>query len=285
MRFFIFFAHLLAVCFLVGCQGMAQVISPASQNISLHTTGRIIDTRTQRQISVTELLNALGQYQYILLGEEHDNALHHQIETALIKQLEQQRPLSAVVIEMMDVGQQALISQTQKELHTCCQYSPSQIRQKLHWAKWDWSQYQDFIVSRMNSNTPLLGANLTEPEIQTLMQGAQPLQGNLSIRPSVQQKIAQLVQSHHTIDANLLAKRVQIQQFRDRRMAETLQKQTALSVLVAGNHHVQKDIGVPLHLADYAQQQQKPLPNVTIMLKSAVENTNVSQADYVWITN
>lgn len=50
----------------------------------------------------------------------------------------------------------------------------------------------------------------------------------------------------------ILNKMVQIQQFKDRRMAEkSYLKSKHQAVLIAGRNPVDKDFGVPLHIDDY----------------------------------
>ncbi|WP_150539003.1 ChaN family lipoprotein [Actinobacillus vicugnae] len=273
------FSLLLAMSiFLFGCAQKA--VSEAQ----LHSLGHIIDLKTKQTISLTELLTRLATYTYVLIGEEHDQFVHHQIESYLVQNLEQKRPLAAVVVEMLAVDQQAQVTQLQT---TRTPLSAQQTAQQIDWRNWDWKLYQHFILSRLASRTPLVAANLTDAEIQTLYTGAKPLRGKISTAPQVQQQLTQLIQQHHPMQPELLAKALSVQQFRDRRMAEMLVKNaknsTAYTVLVAGNNHVRKDLGVPLHLQDFDPQNQAK--TISIMLKSQrTEPVTLQQADYVWFT-
>ncbi|OQS61457.1 hypothetical protein ASU3_01550 [Actinobacillus suis] len=266
--------------FLLGC---AQKSLSEQQ---LHSLGNIIDLKTQQSLSLSELLQRLPTYTYVLIGEEHDQPVHHQIETYLVQKLEQKRPLAAVVLEMLSVDQQAQISHLQQsQTPLFAEEIPAQIG----WKHWDWHQYQDLIISRLSSTTPLIAANLTETEVKTLYAGAQPLRGSISVTPQVQTQLAQLIQAHHTLPTDILEKTVTVQQFRDRRMAEMLvkntQNSTAYALLVAGNNHVRKDLGVPLHLQDFDKKNKAK--TISIMLKSQYSEAKavtLQQADYVWFT-
>lgn len=266
--------------FLFGC---AQ--KPLSEQ-QLHSLGNIVDLGTQQRLTLSELLQRLPAYTYVLIGEEHDQPVHHQIETYLMQKLEQKRPLAAVVLEMLSVDQQAQINQLQQ------QQTPlfaEEIPAQIGWKYWDWHQYQDLIISRLSSTTPLIAANLTEAEVKTLYAGAQPLRGSISVTPQVRTQLAQLIQTHHPLPPNILEKAVTVQQFRDRRMAEMLvkntQNSTAYVLLAAGNNHVRKDLGVPLHLQDFDHKNKAK--TISIMLKSQgseAESVTLQQADYVWFT-
>ncbi|VEI48256.1 putative iron-regulated lipoprotein [Actinobacillus equuli] len=200
--------------FLFGCAH-----KPLSEQ-QLHSLGNIVDLKTQQPIRLSELLQKLPAYSYVLIGEEHNQPVHHQIETYLVQKLAQKRPLAAVILEMLSVDQQAKINQLQQQTTLLAEEVPAQIG----WKHWDWHQYQDLIISRLSSTIPLIAANLTETEVKTLYAGAQPLRGSISVTPQVRMQLAQLIQAHHSLPPNILEKAVTVQQFRDRRMAEMLVK-------------------------------------------------------------
>ena len=271
---------LISSIFLFGCAH-----KPLSEQ-QLHSLGNIVDLSTQQHLTLSELLQRLPAYTYVLLGEEHDQPVHHQIEAYLMQKLEQKRPLAAVVLEMLSVDQQVQINQLQQQQTALF---AEEIPAQIGWKHWDWHQYQDLIVSRLSEATPLIAANLTEAEIKTLYDGAQPLRGSISVTPQVRTQLAQLIQAHHPLPPNILEKAVTVQQFRDRRMAEMLVKNTpnstAYALLAAGNNHVRKDLGVPLHLQDFDHKNKAK--TISIMLKSQRSEAaaiTLQQADYVWLT-
>ncbi|WGE52568.1 ChaN family lipoprotein [Actinobacillus equuli] len=266
--------------FLFGCAH-----KPLSEQ-QLHSLGNIVDLKTQQPIRLSELLQKLPAYSYVLIGEEHNQPVHHQIETYLVQKLAQKRPLAAVILEMLSVDQQAKINQLQQQQTTLL---AEEVPAQIGWKHWDWHQYQDLIISRLSSTIPLIAANLTETEVKTLYTGAQPLRGSISVTPQVRMQLAQLIQAHHSLPPNILEKAVTVQQFRDRRMAEMLvkntQNSTAYALLVAGNNHVRKDLAVPLHLQDFDHKNKAK--TISIMLKSQrseAETVTLQQADYVWFT-
>lgn len=126
------------------------------------------------------------------------------------------------------------------------------------------------------------------------MFGAVPLKGFYSTELAIKEKIGELIMNQHDLscaeDCRKIIKMVEVQQFRDHRMAEKLKKSAPISILVAGNNHVRKDIGVPIHLMDYyLEPEGKQTPNshsVSLMMKSDNnEPVTIHQADFLWITH
>lgn len=71
---------------------------------------------------------------------------------------------------------------------------------------------------------------------------------------------------------------VTVQQFKDRRMAEALIKGGKTTLLIAGNFHVNKAVGVPLHLADLGQKQL-----IVISLAKKSSDIDLQESDYIWL--
>ena len=68
-----------------------------------------------------------------------------------------------------------------------------------------------------------------------------------------------------------------IQQQRDMRMAEALAAAPAPSLLLAGNFHVRRDLGVPVHVEGEA-------PVVIMLHEAGKPMPGPEQADYLWLT-
>ncbi|WGE79078.1 hypothetical protein [Actinobacillus equuli] len=56
--------------FLFGCAH-----KPLSEQ-QLHSLGNIVDLKTQQPIRLSELLQKLPAYSYVLIGEEHNQPVH-----------------------------------------------------------------------------------------------------------------------------------------------------------------------------------------------------------------
>lgn len=273
-RFFSYLTYILTTFFILGCTVSPQ---PLSQK-DVDSVGQLIDLKTNQSIYVEQLLSQLSTQDYILIGEEHDQPLHHQIELYLFKQLAQKMKLHSVAFEMLQVDQQPLINKIQFSRTTFS--SDDEWKKAIKWKKWDWTMYRNLIIEGLQSNSHVLATNLTDQEVEILLQGAHPLKGTFSISNKVKHKIAQLLSSTNQHLPYPIENMVSVQQFRDRRMAEQLIKNAlSTSLLIAGNHHVNKEIGVPLHIAEYDKTKKVAV----LMLKTEKEDITSSQADYLWL--
>lgn len=258
---------------LLGCSTPSQPFAVKDAE----AVGQIIDLKTNQPISVTDLIAQLTAQDYILIGEEHDQRIHHQIELFLFNQLSQITKVNLLALEMLNVEQQLFIDEIQANQHLSL--SDYELQKAIQWKNWDWSMYGDLIVAGLGSQAHLIATNLTDIEVSTLLKGAEPLKGTISVSDRVKQSIANLLTSHH--NPYPIENMVAVQQFRDRRMAEKLVKNAAsMGVLIAGNHHVNKEIGVPLHISEYDKTKKVTV----LMLKTEREGVTSSQADYLWLT-
>lgn len=265
---------IISLFFLTACQ-------QAFETVSADQLGKIYDLRTGQTLMPTEFADKIAPAPRLLLGEQHDNLKHHQAHFWLLQQLQQKRPQGSVLMEMLSVDQQPLIAKLTPE-QTACDCLPEQ----LNWKKsWNWAFYGEIVKTVLQQRTPLVATNLTADEVQTLMRGAEPIKGNRSTAPEVQQAIAGLISQSHSFDATsgqdqeIIRKMVQVQQFRDRRMAEKVASSPTPSVLIAGNHHINRRLGVPLHLSDLAPN----LNTISVLFGNNPNSVNADNADYYWL--
>lgn len=264
----------ISLFFICGCQ------TPFTE-ISDEQLGTIYDLRHHRTLSPKQFLTEIAASQHLLIGEQHDNRRHHQAQFWLLQQLQHIRPQGSVLMEMLSVDQQPLIAKITPE-QAACRCLPEQLNWKQ---SWNWAFYGEIVKTVLQQRTPLVATNLTAEEVQTLMRGAEPLNGNRSTAPQVQQAITELITQSHGFDdgtsgqnQEIIRKMVQIQQFRDRRMAEKIVSSPTPNLLIAGNHHINRQFGVPLHLADLAPS----LTVVTVLLGENPNSVNAQNADYYW---
>lgn len=72
-------------------------------------TGEITNLHTGESLTARELLIILGKQQRVIVGEQHDNIVHHQIEHWLIEELPTQRPQGSLLLEMINPDQQVKV--------------------------------------------------------------------------------------------------------------------------------------------------------------------------------
>lgn len=212
----------------------------------------------------------------LLVGEVHDAPEHQALQTRLVTELAQQQLLAALVLEMAEQGRDTEgISPNASE---------AAVRARLGWDQsagtggWSWETYRAVVMAAVRAGVPVLGGNLPRSQLRAVM--ADPRLDTV-LDPSSLDRLRERVREGHCdlLPAHQIAPMARVQIARDKAMAHTVQ--TALRaersvVLIAGNEHVRKDMGVPRHL---------PSALPFKVLQATPESTAVptaQQSDAVW---
>lgn len=254
-----------------------------TDNASIIGSAHIVNTHTGKLITAETLLIELASQPRIIIGEKHDNQYHHEIEYWLITQLPQKRPQGAVLLEMLTSSQQVLVNNTQKRYSETEYLRDKRLMAILKWNPgWPWKWYGNIVKKELSADYSLLATNIDREEIIHAYQNPLILEGKKSTEPSVRQFIQETIQVSHgnTLDKTHYEKMTDIQQLRDRTMAQRLLDAPTPALLIAGSFHASKVMGVPLHIADLAPDEK-----VTVVIM-AEEGSNIAplHADYLWIT-
>ncbi|MGX2969473.1 ChaN family lipoprotein [Ursidibacter sp. B-7004-1] len=259
--------------FIMGCQQSVK-------EVDADKLGKIVDLRTGQTFTPIQWLESVASKQHLLVGEKHDNLTHHQAQYWLVDQLNQKRKQGALLLEMLRVDQQPLVDRIAMDF---AKYR-SNLTASLNWqASWQWDFYQDIVQHPLEHQYALVATNLTKDEVSQLLRGAEPLKGYVSTDKQVKQQLAEIIIQSHQCECDAsephIQKMVEVQQFRDRRMAEKLLKSHTPNILIAGNHHINRQYGVPKHLTDLSPNQKF----TTILLSNKNHTYTQADSDYVWI--
>lgn len=197
-------------------------------------------------------VSASAQSTIYLLGEVHDNPKAHAERFNLIKSLVAKDFRPAIAMEQFDRENQAKLS----EAMSSCKNANCVIR-KAGGRGWEWNFYKPVIEIALKLRLPIIAANLSSTETMKIVSNGleaaisnevlrdfnldRPLDSDLFEK----QKIA-IDDGHCRILPNSAFKgMVNAQVARDVWMAKTIRENSANGlILLAGNGHVQKDIGV-----------------------------------------
>lgn len=247
-------------------------------------SGRIWDIRAQRWVSTPELEQRLKGARFVLLGEVHDNALHHSLRRDLIAALIRDDRRPAIAMEQFDRENQAALQRAQRD--------PAPTPESLKTAGrfdargWNWSFYEPIIRLALDHRLTVYAANLSRADaFRVSTQGAAAVLGAAAAStlhldrplPDVARlKLEQIIEEGHCGKAprDILPGIVAAQRTRDAVMAQTLQAQ-APAILIAGNGHVRRDFGVPHYLAQYPQGK-----DVLVVSFLEVDATQTAPTDY-----
>lgn len=222
--------------------GLAQA-SPAQGN-AVSGVNRIRDLRRNTWLNSNDLLTRLMESPALIIGETHDNPEHHRLERWLIAQLTARQALGGVAMEMLDSEQQALLDQIPDDIRQTM--SDAQWQDALDWQRgWEWSAYGPTLKLALSLGVPVRGANLTAVEIRELVK--------LNLAPELPLVVARsqrqaLIEGHcGMLPEDMLNGMLAVQVARDQAMAAALDALPPASVLVCGNGHARRDVGVALH--------------------------------------
>jgi len=194
---------------------------------------------------------------WLLFGEQHDQ-LDPKVQVAAeITRLAGRGELGGVVLEMAERGRDT------RGLPASA--SEGQMRDALGWGEksgWPWADYAPVVRAAVAAGVPVWGGNLARSALRPIMN--EPLIEAL-ISPGARAKLAIVVRDSHCqqIPPERVAAMVRVQIARDAAMAQTLLEagQATLGesaeadrrrhphvVLLAGEQHVGRDRGIPIHL-------------------------------------
>jgi uncharacterized iron-regulated protein len=240
---------------LSGCLSLSDKPELTLQQHKL--VGKIWDPRQHAFIDKPAVLERISETEYLLLGERHDNPVHHQLQTWFIQQLRAKQSQASVSFEMIDVGQA-------KHLAEKPPGSADQLITVLNQTETNWryeTNYRDLFSEVMAAGYPVYAANLNRKQLmQIIMQGEENLPGAykemLDKTPLSKAQLnslqVEIREAHcNMLDDNMTNNMVLGQRLRDAIMAHSLSKsRSAIKVLIAGSGHVRNDRGVPFYLND-----------------------------------
>lgn len=255
--------------------------------------GEIAAVETGSSLTEGALISALEEQldsgAYILIGEKHDNPDHHQLESKLLKQFAQ--PQVAVVFEMLDDQQASVLPGLRSTPDL------EQLKEQLKWPGkgWSWADYGPLFQQVLRQSASLVAGNIDRQRIKKIYR-----EGEAAVKSDARfQTMSDTAESHTPALLDLvyeshcqqmprehLSPMVTIQLAKDASMASAL-ADSKKGILIAGNVHARKDVGVAAHLTLRGKR------SVTLLLLEVQDGLPVisdypevreGQADYVWFT-
>ncbi|MEZ1319446.1 ChaN family lipoprotein [Pseudomonas fluorescens] len=259
---------------------LAGLMLSACQHVSAPppVVADIRDLHSGQALSAQELVVRLASASRLIVGEQHDNRDHHEVQGWLLQALGDQRPQGSLLLEMLTPDQQTRVDDVRR-----APTLPADLPDALAWQSgWDWSLYGPIVRFALTQPYPLLAANLEAAEVRAVYADQPTLSGaRTNAEPVRAALLAQVSESHcGLLPESQMPAMLAVQQQRDRRMAERLLAAPAPALLLAGGYHARKDVGAPIHALDLGETQA---PTVLMLAQRGTEVT-AAEADYVWYT-
>lgn len=264
---------------LAACQSASSTTS-APAAASVEECACIVDTASGSTLTPAQLIARIRNASIVIVGEEHTNVRHHQIEQWLLKNLNQSRPQGSVLLEMIDISQQDAVNRVKQASASGMSVSATRAAEAMRWnSGWPWDLYRDLVMTALEGPWPLLAANISRQQVNELYQRPTFPSGERSSRPQVHEALSAIIYLMHDgkISGEQVTAMMAIQQNRDRFMAQQLIQAPRPALLIAGGYHAAKDTGVPLHLADLGAEKPR-----VVMLTTDGTTLTAKQADYIW---
>ena len=212
------------------------------------------------------LLQRLRGARYVLLGEIHDNAQQHALRAVLLRRLLSDGVPSVVVFEPIDREHSAALGAA--AIATPHDVEAVITAGGLDRAGWRWPLHRPVFVAALDGGAALAGGNLSRTDASRLVRGGAP-QAPADLRalidpvldtrwtPEQQAELLHQVDVGHcgALPKSMLAPMALAQRARDAALALAMVQAArqaapgARVVLIAGNGHVRRDLGVPHDLA------------------------------------
>lgn len=210
-----------------------------------------------RQVTTSELFDAVAKARWVLLGEKHDNAAHHLIQSGIVAAMGQQGRRPAVVWEMAEPEHDPALKAAR--LETLADLGPAIAWEKRGWPSW--LEYQPIAVQALTYGMTMAAGD-APPQIRRTIGKGGELDSDTAGRIGWARAYAEdqrrdltelLVQSHcGTLPEAALPGMANVQRLRDAWIAGVMKDEGGRdgAILIAGAQHIRKDRGVPWHLGE-----------------------------------
>lgn len=234
-----------ACALLAGCAAVPH--APATA-----LAGRIWDAQAGHFVEEPELARRIRKARYVLLGEVHDNPAHHESRARLIGGLS---PQTEIFFEQFDRPRDAALREAQR----AGAGADALARAGQMDAGWNWPLYRPLVEAALAGRQPVRAANLPNAETRRIAGAGKLGTADAALADALARSHwteaderalhEEIVESHcRALPARLAPAMALAQRARDATMALALADSPGNAVLLAGNGHVRRDLGVPRYL-------------------------------------
>ena len=250
--------------------------------------GTILDAQG-RELSETALVAKLAGADIVVLGEVHDNKLHHARQARLVAALAPAGLAFEMVPEASEEGVQVFLTEGG---------SPDEIGPAIGWERMGWPDWDAYApIFEAAPGAYIAGGGVARRQVRRALQiGAAAAYGAGAGKIGLTQPLApalraavedEMIAAHcDMLPREMATSMVEAQRLRDARFAEAVLRARVRgggkAVLITGNGHARSDRGVPAYLGTVA-------PDLTVRSVGMVEAADGSiqgplPFDYVWIS-
>jgi uncharacterized iron-regulated protein len=276
---------MLALVFCAGCVTYRNGEMSSGEQNAHPLAGRLWDGNRQAFASEQDLRAQLLNADFVLLGEVHDNPIHHARQREWLEWIAASGKRPLIALEQFDTEQQRAIDAVWGNPSSSLDavFATAQFDAR----GWDRNFYAPLIAIARRHAWPLAAANLSRTRARAVASGGfMALDAGEADRLGLERlwddgkeaALAREIGEAHcgALPDSMLRGLVRAQRARDAVMADTLARAgPGGAVLIAGDGHVRRDYGVPLYLEAY-----RPAARIVAIGQIEVEAGKSSPRDY-----
>ena len=201
------------------------------------------------------LNDALRSRTIVLLGEVHDNARQHAMRAQALRALLEAGARPALLMEQFDRERQPDLDRalarpgvTPDEVIAAATPADPSMQ------GWSWPLYKPYIALAIEYRLPIVAANVSRADTRRVLKDGLPALGfDANVPADIEATQTRAIVDGHCgmIDTAQAGRMVGAQVARDQFMARAIEAHAARgAVVMAGNGHVRRDVGVPRWLSD-----------------------------------
>jgi uncharacterized iron-regulated protein len=222
---------------LVGCGLLCACAQPAAPRDEL-----------------SQLSAALRSRPIVLLGEVHDNAAQHALRAQALRALLDSGARPVLLMEQFDRERQAEIGRALARPGVSADdVIAAAAPDGAAMQGWSWPLYRPYITLAIEYRLPVVAANVSRADTRRVLANGLPALGfDATVPPDITAAQAQAIADGHCgmLDDAQALRMTGAQVARDQFMARAIEANAARGVvLLAGNGHVRRDVGVPRWLS------------------------------------
>jgi uncharacterized iron-regulated protein len=227
-----------------------------------------------------------------LLGEDHDNAAHHQLRSLLVhRNLNATRQWPFLVFEQLRSDQQhALDKFAELKTNAPDQATLPEFKRLTDWEHSGWAtyNYDPLFQAAIDAKLPIYAGDVTRDAIMKVAKDGEtalPADERARLKLDIplgakldDASLSEIEEAHcHTMPKEALTGMAYAQRYRDASLADAVLKAVdkhGSAILIAGNGHVRTDRGVPW----YVHQRAPDKKVVSVMLIEVEDGKNDPEA-------
>ncbi|WP_254869703.1 ChaN family lipoprotein [Thalassospira sp. HF15] len=273
--------------------------------------GLIFDVQAGEYILFDGLVDRLSDRKYVLIGEKHDNPIHHHHQAQLVDALSKTETRNrAIVWEMFTRDQQNTLDHNWQDI-PISELGPAMAWEDRGWPSWH--DYAPIAQAARDNGLMMVAGNLPDPILRPMVtEGNSAIPDDLANQldlPDMPTEIldrfnVEIAEGHcNMLPDSMLGGFSAVQFARDASLARAMSDATRIedidgAFLIAGAMHVRQTIAAPWHLRRYEPElaandiavvslieADDPGPDASLVEDYAMRFGAPDDIDFMWFTN